>query len=201
MKPMTFVLLFSLIFAATAAYELRRRGLLTREVLELYLAAETEEEKTMTPAAEPVGLAATIQEKKQELREETKDLEQLSERLQAQRKELDKDRILLERRIRELRAGQAAVPGSERRLGRAAMSEEMLQLIKMYESMPPEDAADVLDNMPDQTVAEILLQIRSRQAAQIMGSLDKNKAVQVSRLLSAEDESEEPPKQETVETR
>ena len=55
---------------------------------------------------------------------------------------------------------------------------------KMYENMPPEDAAEVLENMADSTVAQVLLQVRARQAARIMESMDKIKAAEVSRLLS-----------------
>jgi flagellar motility protein MotE (MotC chaperone) len=53
----------------------------------------------------------------------------------------------------------------------------------MYASMPPDDAAALLDRMPSETVATMLLKMRDRQAAQIMGELDKGKAAEVGKLL------------------
>ena len=67
------------------------------------------------------------------------------------------------------------------------MGEKQARLVKMYESMPPDDAAALLDDMSDETVARMLLRMRDRQAAQIMGALDKDKASKVARLLWAED--------------
>lgn len=192
MKLLAFLLLLVLVFAGVAAYRLQLKGLLTREVLDLYIEREAEEEKAEEPDTDPVGLAAAIQEKQDELREETEDLKQLNAKIQAQRKEVEEQQALLERRIGELKA--------ETEAERSATSREMQQLVKMYEGMAPEDAAGVLDNMPDPTVARVLLQMRSRQAAQIMGSMNRDKAAEVSKLLSVEGGLKGLPELEPVET-
>ncbi len=129
---------------------------------------------------EPVGLAASINVSKQELRDQVNDIELLSERLEAQRKELDEERASVEKRIEDLKEQERA---STQALTGGSMSDEQTRLLKMYGGMPPDDAASLLDKMPDETVATILLQMRDRQAAQIMGALDKDKAAEIGKLL------------------
>jgi len=190
------LLLFLLVFAGVTAYELRRRGLLTRETLDLYLeegAEETADEKAFE--IEPVGLAASVRAKRDELRGEAEGLRRLNKRLDAQRKELERQQALLDERIEELVQAEVPEPGIEQ----APLTREMLSLIKMYESMSPEEAAAVLSNMPDSTTAQILLQMRGRQAAQIMASLNADKATEISKLLAAHDGVKKLPKPEPAE--
>jgi flagellar motility protein MotE (MotC chaperone) len=210
LKALVFLLLFILVFAGVAAYSLQQKGLLTRETLDLYLNDQPEEEddEAMIPI-EPLELAASIRDSKKTLREQSQEIDLRNERLAAQQKELDAQRTMLEQRIKEFRAeakGLSAEKETASRLTRepkseseqTAISGEMLQLVKMYENMPPDDAAEVLEKMPDQTVAQVLLQMRGRQAAQIMGALDKDKATVVGKLLSAEDGVKKLPKPEPV---
>ncbi len=186
MKILAFALLFALVFVGVAAHQLEQRGLLARETLDMFLGADEGEAKGTLITPEPVGLAASINESKQELRDQAKGIELLNERLEAQRRELDEQRAAVERRIEDLVDEEkklAAKRSEELGLEPGAMSEEQTRLIKMYGSMSPDDAAALLDRMPDETVATMLLQMRDRQAAQIMGALDKGKAVEVGKLL------------------
>jgi len=156
-------------------------------------------------AVEPLELAVSVQESKEKLEEQSRDMDLKGERLAAQQKELDAQRALLEQKMEELKVEgkkqaaareAASVPESGAEL--VPITGEMLQLVKMYESMPPDDAAAVLDKMPDQTVAQVLLQLRSRNAAQIMGELDEEKAAAVSKLLSVEGGTKKLPKAEPI---
>ena len=194
MRLLVFLLLLLMVFMGVAAYELQRRGLLTRETYDRFVEFRAETQESAAPFVEPVGLAASIQEHRQELREETDGLRRLNARIESQRKEL-------EALIKELRAGASAarIPGSEHGPESAALSKEMALLVRMYENMPPEQAAAVLDNMPGSTVAQILLQMRGRQAAQVMGALSADKAAEVSKLLTAEDGVKKLAKPATVE--
>ncbi len=194
MRLLVFLLLLLMVFMGVAAYELQRRGLLTRETYGRFVEFRAETQESTTLLVEPVGLAASIQERRQELREETDGLSRLNARIESQRKEL-------EALIKELRAGASAarIPGSEHGPESAALSKEMALLVRMYENMPPEQAAAVLDNMPGSTVAQILLQMRGRQAAQVMGALSADKAAEVSKLLTAEDGVKKLAKPATVE--
>lgn len=203
MKALAFVLLFVLVFTGVAAYSLQQKGLLTREALDLYLKDQPEEDDDVMIPIEPIELAVSVREKKEKLQEQSRDIDLRNERLAAQQKELDAQRAMLEQRIEELRAEPKRLAaekeaGSQPTLEPTVISGEMLQLVKMYESMPPDDAAAVLDKMPDQTVAQVLLQLRGRQAAQIMGALDKDKAAVVGKLLAAEDGVKKLPKPEPV---
>ncbi len=177
MRRLLFLLLLLLVFTGVAALDLRSKGLLTRDALDVFVGSQVEREEP--PPVEPVGLAASIWDWRGELQEREEGLQKLSSKLESQRKELEADRADIERRLEKLKA-EFQLSGA----GRAgALSEEMALLVKMYENMPPEDAAAVLDNLPDSTVAQLLLQMRGRQAAQIMGELETNKAAEVSKLL------------------
>jgi flagellar motility protein MotE (MotC chaperone) len=188
LKLSALLLLIAVVFVGVATFDLQRRGLLTREALEKYIGSEDKEDARIS-IAEPIGLAASIQEKQRRLRDEKDDMTDMTQRLEIARKELEEQRAMLERRIETLKAEAEAEaektapepPASEE--PRVA-SEEMLKLIKMYENMPPEDAAEVLENLDDPMVAQMLLQMRNRQAARIMESMDRIKAAEVSRLLS-----------------
>jgi len=198
LRLLVFLLLLLMVFMGVAAYELQRRGLLTRETYDRFVEFRAETQESTTLLVEPVGLAASIQERRQELREETDGLSRLNARIESQRKELE---VLIEQRLEELRAGASAarIPGSGHGPESAALSKEMALLVRMYENMPPEQAAAVLDNMPESTVAQILLQMRGRQAAQVMGALNADKAAEVSKLLTAEDGVRKLAKPATVE--
>jgi len=198
LRLLVFLLLLLMVFMGVAAYELQRRGLLTRETYDRFVEFRAETQESTTLLVEPVGLAASIQERRQELREETDGLSRLNARIESQRKELE---VLIEQRLEELRAGASAarIPGSGHGPESAALSKEMALLVRMYENMPPEQAAAVLDNMPGSTVAQILLQMRGRQAAQVMGALNADKAAEVSKLLTAEDGVRKLAKPATVE--
>lgn len=193
MKVTAFLLLFVLVYVGVAAYMLQQRGLLSRETLDLYLGEKPEEHEGVKIDIEPIGLALSVRKNEEKLQEQARDIELRTERLQAQRKELDAQRALLEQSTKEFTSGTEGAAGRRAtgsrlmfRGGPNVISEEMLQLVKMYENMPPDDAAEALENMPDYTVAQVLLQMRSRQAAQIMAELNKDKATEVGKLLSAD---------------
>jgi flagellar motility protein MotE (MotC chaperone) len=191
MKILIYALLLVLVFAGVGAYQLGQRGLLTRATYDSYFAPSEEEEKRALINPEPVGLASSINVSKQELRGQANDIEVLSERLEAQRKELDEERASIEERLEDLKKqGRTAAEKRAEALRNTKlkglaepMSDEQARLVKMYGSMPPDDAAALLDKMPDEMVAAILLQMRNRQAAQVMGELDKDKAAEVVKLL------------------
>ena len=69
---------------------------------------------------------------------------------------------------------------------RARDGTRLAKLVKMYEGMPPEEAASILQSLPNPVVAQLLLRMRSRQATRIMGSLSADKAAEISKLLMPE---------------
>jgi len=78
LRLLVFLLLLLMVFMGVAAYELQRRGLLTRETYDRFVESRSETQESTTLLVEPVGLAASIQERRQELREETDGLSRLN---------------------------------------------------------------------------------------------------------------------------
>lgn len=178
MKALAFLIVLLLVFVGVAAYELNQRGLVNRETLGLLSRHEPEPAGKKQAPIRPVGLAASIQEKEQRLKEESEELRELAGRLEMQRNELTAERIAIEEQLKALKSVSEAEAAAER--------EQAKKLIKMYEGMPPEEAAAVLENLPDGTVADILSRMRGRQAAQIMGSLSARKAAEITELLASQ---------------
>ena len=176
LAPLTLVVV--LVFVGVAGYVLHQKGYLTRETLSLFRKQTRQVEEERPPKEEePLELAAAVHKREQALKEEAEKLEELSSRLEIQRKELAAERTLIEQRLEAI---VPSVAGGARPL---STTEDTAKLTKMYENMPPEEAAAILENLPDSTVAQILLNIRARQAAQILGSMRPEKAANTSKLL------------------
>ncbi|MBI5119262.1 hypothetical protein HZA56_22570 [Candidatus Poribacteria bacterium] len=211
MKWVILLLVLALIFAGVGGYILYARGLLTLEDFRFAKSEAGKQEQRRADKAE--SLTDSILERDKELKATAARLEDLSARLDTQRQELEAERALVEEKIQalkqqeeRLKQQQDMLKQEEGRLkalqrksksGSAAETklksmklppptEDMMKLVKVYEGMPPEDAAPVLENLPDAAAAQILLQMRRRQASEIMGLLTPNKAASVSRLLTAE---------------
>ncbi|RJP14975.1 MAG: hypothetical protein C4520_20595 [Candidatus Abyssobacteria bacterium SURF_5] len=179
MKTALLILVCLVSMTAVGAYALRERGLLTADVIKLFV-PKPPGEKEEEPAPAPVGLAASLQEKERQLEKQYREAEVLDTRLKQQRDELAKDKKRLDEQLRALEEAVGAQSGP------AFGKERMTELVKIYEGMEPEGAASLLENLPDQTVAEILLQMRRRQAAQVMESLSIAKGVAVSARILPE---------------
>ena len=182
MKLFGLVALMLLIFTGVAAYMLHWEGLLTRETINLFVEDRSEPGAKEPAPIEPVGLAASIQKRERELKEESERLQELNMRLGAQRKELEAERTFIEQRLKSL----DPKPEPER-AETDEEAEKLAKLVKMYEGMPPEEAAPILESLPEPVVTQILLRMRNRQATRIMGSLSAEKAAEVSKLLIPEE--------------
>jgi flagellar motility protein MotE (MotC chaperone) len=180
LKLFGLLLLMLLIFTCVAAYMLHQKGLLTRETLDLFVKKRPESKAERPAPVEPVALAASIQKREQALREESERLQEFKARLATQRRELEAERASIERQLRGFDLGPGLAPIDRE-------TESLAKLVKMYEGMPPEEAASILESLPDPVVARLLIQMRNRQAAQIMGSLRADKAAEVSKLLMPEE--------------
>jgi flagellar motility protein MotE (MotC chaperone) len=63
------------------------------------------------------------------------------------------------------------------------------KLAKVYEAMPPKDAAAILSGMDVDIVLEVLRNMKERPAAQVLASLDPGRAAALSNMLSAQKEN------------
>lgn len=64
-----------------------------------------------------------------------------------------------------------------------AQEERYQRLAKIYEQMPPEEAATRLEKLDDETAVNLILAIKPRQAAKILANVNPEKAAILSKLL------------------
>lgn len=65
-----------------------------------------------------------------------------------------------------------------------AKSENFQKLAKIYESMPPEEAALRLEKLDDETATTLILAIKPRQAAKILANVNPDKAAVISKRIA-----------------
>ncbi|RJP73382.1 MAG: hypothetical protein C4532_04560 [Candidatus Abyssobacteria bacterium SURF_17] len=181
MRLATLFVVLILVFVGVAGYVLYQKGFLTRETLALFLKQYRHVEEAPPPEEEKtLALAASIHKREQALKEEAEQLKELSSRLEIQRRELAAERAFIKQQL------EAVAPSIEGGVRRPSPAEGMTKLTKVYENMPPEEAAAIMENLSDLTVAQLLLNMRARQAAQILGSMNPDKAANTSKLLLPE---------------
>jgi len=113
--------------------------------------------------------------------------------------QIEHEREALQQRARSLEEREAALEiyeqEVEERIGRLArLRAEILglqgsiteqhgkneeQMVKIFQSMEPEDAARHLENLDDQTASLIVMRMNPRQAAQILGATTPKKAARI----------------------
>lgn len=64
-----------------------------------------------------------------------------------------------------------------------AKAENYQRLAKIYESMPPEEAASRIEKLDDDTAVTLLLAIKPRQAGKILANITPEKAAQLSKKI------------------
>lgn len=66
-----------------------------------------------------------------------------------------------------------------------AREENFQKLAKIYEAMPPEEAASRLEKLDDETAAGLILAIKPRQAGKILGNVNPEKAAAISKKITS----------------
>ncbi|MCP4548751.1 MAG: hypothetical protein GY835_20015 [bacterium] len=66
-------------------------------------------------------------------------------------------------------------------------AKSLRKLAKMYEAMPPEDAATILSGIEGDIVIDLLKLMKDRPAAKIMAELDPARAAALSNMMTAEE--------------
>ena len=120
-------------------------------------------------------VAATLERERAELRSER-------EGLRAEERRLGLERAEVEEQRREVEALLVRVEASTRFLAedRARL---LAQVARVYETMKPEQAAEILGGLDVPTSTEILRRMRSRPAARVLAALDPAAAVQISERM------------------
>jgi flagellar motility protein MotE (MotC chaperone) len=122
-----------------------------------------------------IGQQITPKEKQNPSLEEER-LRIMQEDLSKKIEELKKLREEINTKIKEQEEIKAQVE--------KAKSENFQRLAKIYESMPPEEAAARLERLDDDTATVLLLAIKPRQAAKILANVNPEKAVTISKRIA-----------------
>lgn len=108
------------------------------------------------------------------------------EKLLAQNEALEK-RILQATGKDDQQAGNAKAQKAKALIEKERRQQEhKTQLAKMYEAMPPEDAATRLEHMPDPKALEILRLIRTKAAGAILAQVKPERAAKLTEQLLAQ---------------
>jgi len=108
------------------------------------------------------------------------------EKLLAQNEALEK-RILQASGKDEQRVGDAKAQKAKAQIEKERQQQEQkVQLAKMYEAMPPEDAATRLEHMPDPKAIEILRLIKTKTAGAILAQVKPDRAAKLTEQLLAQ---------------
>jgi flagellar motility protein MotE (MotC chaperone) len=83
-------------------------------------------------------------------------------------------------RIDELKKLKAEIEGISKGLD-AKKKEQLGKVVKMYESMPAEEAARAISKLDDETAVQILTALKSRSAGQIMAQMDSDRVASLSK--------------------
>ncbi|MCP9454612.1 MAG: hypothetical protein NNA18_00705 [Nitrospira sp.] len=144
----------------------------------------------------PEEVLALLDQRKRSLDRREETLKQQEERLLALRAELDKllaQNEAIAKRIEtalaketqqmaEQKAAQAKALQEKERLAQ----QQRVQLAKMYETMPPEDAAARLERLPERTAIEILRLVKSKTAGAILAQVKPERAAKLTEQLLAQ---------------
>ena len=127
-----------------------------------------------------------LEQRKRDLDRREQSLRQNEERfmiVRGQIEELLDQNEALEKRIQNAQAkegqSQAKVHAEKER----SVQDQRMQLAKIYESMPSEDAASRLEHMPDRKAIEILKLVKAKTAGAILAQVKADRAAKLTEQL------------------
>ncbi len=121
-------------------------------------------------------LMKLVEKKKQELAEKEESLKKEEERLRAIRKDV-------EERIEKYTKILGRIEESLKTL-ETSRNERLDHLVKVYEAMPPEDAAARLSAMDEPTATRILFRMKSKKAGAVMAVMEPQKAATITESIT-----------------
>lgn len=121
------------------------------------------------------GLLASIKRRQKELDDMEEELKVREERLEIVKKDIDA-------RIRELEKVRSEIEAFAGKID-AADNDRVRRLVKIYESMNPEEAAQRLEKLDTKLAVLILSKMREKNAAKILEFVKVERSVTLSQLL------------------
>ncbi len=117
-----------------------------------------------------------IQKKQRELKEREESLERNEERLKAFKKDIDERIDKYEKLLTQL---EAALKKIEQ-----VQEEKIDNVVKVYEVMPPEEAATRLSDLPEGTAVKIIHKMKPKKAGPIMAYMDSKKVASLTERMT-----------------
>lgn len=121
------------------------------------------------------GLLASIQRRQKELDDREEDLKAREERLQVVKKDIDARVKELEKVRSELEALAGKIDDAD--------NDRVKRLVKIYESMTPEEAAPRFEKLDTSLAVLILSSMKPKNAAKILEVVKVERSVKLSQLL------------------
>jgi flagellar motility protein MotE (MotC chaperone) len=132
---------------------------------------------------EPKELFAMLEQRKEFLAKKEDRLRLSEERLTALKKEVEQSLTRFEQSVKAADGNRKAV---REKLARAEADEQrnaQAHLIKMYESMPAEDAAVRIEKMPESKALDLLRLLKGKTAGAILASVKPAQAAKLTERL------------------
>ena len=156
---------------------------------------ETEEENTspLQPAkeseSERIKAALEAMERKRLfIQEEEKRLDEKLQLLEKVKLEIEEKLVVLEKmqiQAEKKLAEKNTRESEEKRLREEEERRKIKQLVKVYSSMKPKDAAPVIEKLNIDVAKKIFMQMKGEQAGRILSYISKNRAAEISEELIA----------------
>ena len=151
--------------------------------------AETDgtDERATPPEADSQLVLDGLEEKRKMLMEKEEQLKLEEERLSAYKKEIEEKIEKLSAVYRQIEEGLAKLEKKEteeERLRREAEAVKMAQLVKVFSSMKPKKAAEIVNNMDIEAARKLFLKLKGDRAGEILSFVNPDKAAQISEKLT-----------------
>jgi flagellar motility protein MotE (MotC chaperone) len=152
------------------------RGSIIRDLLFVFSILITMECLMFSPASAEDDIVKFVQKKQIELKEKEESLKKEESRLSVVKKDLDERIAKYENLLTQL----------DEKLKRLEQKrkEELEHVIKIYEAMPPEEAASRLSAADEDMAVQIMRSMKSKKAGPIMALMEPRKAALITRELS-----------------
>jgi flagellar motility protein MotE (MotC chaperone) len=120
--------------------------------------------------------ASPVKNKNVELSRREEAVKKEEERLNALKADVDKKIAEYEKLLKQLDAVMAKLKDLD--------SARMNNIVKTYESMPPENAAKDIESLDEELAASILIKMKNKKAGAVLAAIGPKKAATLTELMS-----------------
>lgn len=143
------------------------------------------------PAQNPMVVLEGLEQKRKMLLEKEEQLKLEGERLEGIKKEIDEKLEKLSYTYRQIEEGLEKLGKKEtesERLKREAEDAKMDQLVKVFTSMKPKKAGEIVNNMDLEVAKRLFLKMKGDRAGEILSFVNSDKAALISEKLTEKKE-------------